>query len=229
MQRSIGCKRSRLFGAGGTRRRRAFSLRGQGQPLSHPQQEARRPAGADPPRAQPRASGLGDKLANVVWQLSQNFHRNLERLETFARALRYWRGVRHAMNSVTLRGSTMRSRRARASIVSRSASPMLRIGQCGDVVTSDLVYVRLHGHRAHVCLGLLGSEAPGLGREAAALDGRRARGARLLRQRRVRPRAGKRPAAHGSGPGQVTCTNTAPVDRHSPRKARSVSSRSSAS
>jgi uncharacterized protein YecE (DUF72 family) len=37
-----------------------------------------------------RASGLGPKLAAVVWQLAHNFHCNAQRLEAFARALRNW-------------------------------------------------------------------------------------------------------------------------------------------
>ena len=49
-----------------------------------------------------RAAGLGDRLAAVVWQLPHNLHRNFERLERFARALHYWRRVRHAIEFVRL-------------------------------------------------------------------------------------------------------------------------------
>jgi len=44
-----------------------------------------------------RATGLGNKLAVVVWQLPHNFKKNLDRLETFARALNAWRTVRHTI------------------------------------------------------------------------------------------------------------------------------------
>ncbi len=44
-----------------------------------------------------RASGLGAKLAAVLWQLPNNLHRNLGKLEGLARALQRWRSVRHAI------------------------------------------------------------------------------------------------------------------------------------
>jgi hypothetical protein len=62
---------------------------------------ARRNAAADPlgpiRLERDRAAGLGDKLAAVLWQLPRDFHRNLERLEGFARALAAWRRPRHAI------------------------------------------------------------------------------------------------------------------------------------
>jgi uncharacterized protein YecE (DUF72 family) len=93
-----------------------------------------------------RASGLGDKLAAVVWQLPQNFHRNIERLQTFARALRCWRRVRHA---IEFRHPSWFEHEVAACLGDH------RIAVCQsdaadwpmwDAVTTDLVYVRLHGH-----------------------------------------------------------------------------------
>jgi uncharacterized protein YecE (DUF72 family) len=92
-----------------------------------------------------RARGLGEKLAAVLWQLPGNLHRDLGRLERFARALRCWRAVRHAIEF------------RHASWFDEEVAGCLRehrIAVCqsdaGDwplwnAVTTDLVYVRLHG------------------------------------------------------------------------------------
>jgi len=93
-----------------------------------------------------RASGLGGKLAAVVWQLPHNLHRNFDRLDGFARALHCWRRVRHAIEF------------RHASWFDEEVADCLRahrIAVCQsdaadwplwDMVTTDLVYVRLHGH-----------------------------------------------------------------------------------
>lgn len=92
-----------------------------------------------------RAAGLGEKLAVVLWQLPRNFHRNLERLAGFARALRAWRRPRHAIEfrhaswfddevAACLRGH-------RIAVCQSDAADWPR----WDAVTTDLVYVRLHG------------------------------------------------------------------------------------
>jgi uncharacterized protein YecE (DUF72 family) len=93
-----------------------------------------------------RAEGLGDKLAVVLWQLPANFHRDLDRLAGFVRALRHWRRVRHAIEF-----------RHRSWFDDEVAGCLHehRIAACQsdaadwplwDAVTTDLVYVRLHGH-----------------------------------------------------------------------------------
>jgi len=93
-----------------------------------------------------RAAGLGGKLAAVVWQLPRNLHRNLERLEGFARALRTWRRVRHA---IEFRHASWFEEEVGACLAKH------RIAVCQsdaadwpmwELVTTDLVYVRLHGH-----------------------------------------------------------------------------------
>ena len=93
-----------------------------------------------------RAAGLGEKLAAVLWQLPSNFHRNLGRLEGFARALRAWRRPRHA---IELRHPSWFDEEVAACLRAH------RIAVCQsdaadwplwDAVTTDLVYVRLHGH-----------------------------------------------------------------------------------
>ena len=93
-----------------------------------------------------RAAGLGDKLAAVLWQLPENFHCNLERLAGFARALRVWRRARHV---VEFRHPSWFDAEVAACLREH------RIAVCQsdaadwplwDAVTTDLVYVRLHGH-----------------------------------------------------------------------------------
>lgn len=92
-----------------------------------------------------RAAGLGPKLAAVVWQLPRRFHRHLERLETFARALRSWPCARHAIEF--RHGSWFDDeiaaclRRHRLAICQSDAADW----PLWDAVTTDLVYVRLHG------------------------------------------------------------------------------------
>ncbi len=93
-----------------------------------------------------RAAGLGGKLAAVLWQLPRNFHRDVGRLERFARALRCWRTVRHA---VEFRHETWFDEEVAACLREH------RIAVCQsdaadwplwNAVTTDMVYVRLHGH-----------------------------------------------------------------------------------
>jgi len=92
------------------------------------------------------AAGLGDKLAVVVWQLPHNFKKNLERLETFARALNAWRKVRHAIefrHESWFREDVLECLKAHRIAVCQSDAtdwPMW------GAVSTDLVYVRLHGH-----------------------------------------------------------------------------------
>lgn len=93
-----------------------------------------------------QASGLGDKLAAVVWQLPSNFAANIERLDDFLRALTAWRRVAHAIEfrhrSWFVPEVAERLRDANVSVCMSDAPdfPLWR------EVTSSLVYVRLHGH-----------------------------------------------------------------------------------
>lgn len=93
-----------------------------------------------------RAAGLGTKLAAVLWQLPANLHRNPERLECFARSLHRWRTVRHV---IEFRHESWFEEQIADCLKER------RIAVCQsdaadwplwDAVTTDLVYVRLHGH-----------------------------------------------------------------------------------
>jgi uncharacterized protein YecE (DUF72 family) len=92
-----------------------------------------------------RASGLGSRLAAVVWQLPRNFHRNPGRLEAFVAALRHWR-VAHAIefrHSSWFDDEIAACLRAHRIAVCQSDASDWPLWDC---VTSDLVYVRLHGH-----------------------------------------------------------------------------------
>ena len=97
-------------------------------------------------REREQAHGLGDKLAVVLWQLPGNFKLNLNRLEAFVNALDQWQDTRHCIEF------------RHASWFNRDVANCLqkhRIAACQsdaadwklwDVITTDLVYVRLHGH-----------------------------------------------------------------------------------
>jgi uncharacterized protein YecE (DUF72 family) len=97
-------------------------------------------------RLRDQARGLGDKLAAVVWQLPARFRRDLERLEDFLRALRSWNDTRHAieLRDASWFDDEVRARLARARVANcLSDAPDFPMW---DAVTTDLVYVRLHGH-----------------------------------------------------------------------------------
>lgn len=93
-----------------------------------------------------RARALGHKLSAVVWQLPGNFKKNTPRLENFLDALSHWCEARHAVefrhaswfdNEVA---DCLQSHRIAACQSDAADWPLW------DVVTTDLVYVRLHGH-----------------------------------------------------------------------------------
>jgi uncharacterized protein YecE (DUF72 family) len=93
-----------------------------------------------------RAEGLGKKLACVVWQMPASFRLNMERLECFCREIKAWPETRHALE---LRHKSwfidevadMMSEHGLAVCISDASRwPMW------ERVTTDLVYIRLHGH-----------------------------------------------------------------------------------
>ena len=95
-----------------------------------------------------RASGLQDKLAVVLWQVPRSLKKDLGRLREFAFALGAWPEARHALE--------FRDRQWFAPDVAGClAEHRLAVCQSDaadwplwDEVTTDLVYVRLHGHEA---------------------------------------------------------------------------------
>lgn len=93
-----------------------------------------------------RAQGLGDKLAAVVWQLPHQLHKNIERLRVFARALARWPEARHALE---FRHSSWFDEEVAECLSAHGLSVCLSDAAdwpMWDAVTSDMVYVRLHGH-----------------------------------------------------------------------------------
>jgi len=105
-----------------------------------------RDAAASVQRLRDQASALGDKLAAVVWQLPARFSIDVPRLEDFLRSLEGWPEARHALElrhrSWFVPAVADRLRAARVAVCLSDAPdfPMWR------EVTTDLVYVRLHGH-----------------------------------------------------------------------------------
>ncbi len=93
------------------------------------------------------ARGLGRKLAVVLWQLPANLRADGALLERFLARLRRWDGVRHAVEfrhpSWFDEAVRARLQRARVAVVQSDAAdwPIWR------AVSTDLVYLRLHGHR----------------------------------------------------------------------------------
>lgn len=90
--------------------------------------------------------GMGYKLAAVVWQLPGSLKFNLDKLENFCEMLKGWPDTRHA---IEFRHSSWFNNDA-ADVLSKhkvavcmSDSPQWPLW---DAVTTDMVYVRLHGH-----------------------------------------------------------------------------------
>jgi uncharacterized protein YecE (DUF72 family) len=95
-------------------------------------------------RAPTRA--LGDKLAAVVWQLPARLALDLDRLDGFLRALARWPEVRHAFEARHRSWfvEPVAARLAAAGVaVCLSDAPDFPMWR---ELTTDLVYVRLHGH-----------------------------------------------------------------------------------
>lgn len=97
-------------------------------------------------RLRDQARELGDKLEVVLWQLPASLRADLDRLRAFLAVLRRWRSVRHA---IELRHASWFNDEV-ATLLRRA-----RIGSCLSdapdfpmwrTVTTDFVYVRLHGH-----------------------------------------------------------------------------------
>ena len=114
-----------------------------------------------------QASGLGEKLAAVVWQLPSNFALDAARLGGFLRALAAW-PVRHALE---LRHRSWFVPEVAAQL--RAAGVAVCISDAPDFpmwreVTTDLVYVRLHGHTRKYASSYSG---PSLRRWAGDIEG----------------------------------------------------------
>ena len=96
-------------------------------------------------RLRDQSAPLGDKLAAVLWQLPSHFPLDLERLADFLRALRAWPirhtlELRHASWFIPAVADRLRDAHVGVCLGDAPDFPMWR------AVTSDFVYVRLHGH-----------------------------------------------------------------------------------
>ncbi|MCX7892665.1 MAG: DUF72 domain-containing protein [Burkholderiales bacterium] len=99
-------------------------------------------------RQRAAASRLGDKLFAVLWQLPAGLHRHDDLLAGFVAALAAWRGPRHAIEFrhaswFAPEVAELLARGRVASVISDAAD-----WPRWDEVTTDLAYVRLHGHDA---------------------------------------------------------------------------------
>jgi uncharacterized protein YecE (DUF72 family) len=98
-----------------------------------------------------------DKLSVVLWQTPARFQKNLDRLEAFARALDRRRGVRHV---VEFRAFSWFDHDTAACLTAHPLGSAISDASRWprwDAVTSDLVYVRLHG-RPHTYRSAYGED-----------------------------------------------------------------------
>lgn len=99
------------------------------------------------PRSRDRARVLGHKLAVVLWQLPARFRCNRDRLVDFCRLLRRrWTSARHAIEfrHPSWFDDSIADILAEAGVANcLSDAPDFPLW---DRVTTDLVYIRLHGH-----------------------------------------------------------------------------------
>lgn len=93
-----------------------------------------------------RARGLGEKLSVVLWQCPATFHKNLRRLEAFAKALGTWRDVRHAVEFRHVSWFDADVLQCLRDHNLTSCQSDAADWPLWDAVSTDLVYVRLHGH-----------------------------------------------------------------------------------
>lgn len=92
------------------------------------------------------AKVLGKKLSAVLWQLPGSFKKNSARLKTFIEALRQWPEVPHA---IEFRHPTWFDDETESCLVHEGIAVCQSDSAdwpSWDAVTSELIYIRLHGH-----------------------------------------------------------------------------------
>jgi uncharacterized protein YecE (DUF72 family) len=98
-----------------------------------------------------RASALGEKLAVVLWQTPRSLPSDIDSLKAFLDALASWPEARHAVEFRHERWFTddvavcLAASRVAACQSDAADWPLW------DAVTTDLAYVRLHGHERTYC------------------------------------------------------------------------------
>lgn len=94
-----------------------------------------------------RASALQQKLAVVLWQLPKAWSKNISRLQAFLQALHGWREVRHCLE---FRHPSWFDAETTACLAEAGIANCISDAADWPVweqTTTDLVYIRLHGHR----------------------------------------------------------------------------------
>ena len=97
-------------------------------------------------RCRESASPLGERLAAVVWQLPAFLKKDTDRMEKFLGALRHWKTTRHAIefrHKSWFDDEVAECLKRHAAAVCMSDAPDWPMW---EEVTTDLVYIRLHGH-----------------------------------------------------------------------------------
>src|SRR6266516_3547626 len=97
-------------------------------------------------RCRESASPLGKRLAAVVWQLPASLKKNIERLEKFVKNLQRWKSTRHTIefrHKSWFDDEVAEYLKRHAVAVCMSDAPDWPMWK---EVTTDLVYIRLHGH-----------------------------------------------------------------------------------
>jgi uncharacterized protein YecE (DUF72 family) len=97
-------------------------------------------------RCRDSASPLGKRLTAVVWQLPAFLKKDFRRLEKFASNLRHWRSTRHAIefrHKTWFDDEIANCLKRHEIAVCMSDAPDFPMW---EEVTTDLVYIRLHGH-----------------------------------------------------------------------------------
>jgi len=97
-------------------------------------------------RCRESSSPLGKRLAAVVWQLPAFLKKDFGRLEKFANNLQHWNSTRHAIefrHKSWFDGEVAECLNRHELAICMSDAPDWPMW---EEVTTDLVYIRLHGH-----------------------------------------------------------------------------------
>jgi uncharacterized protein YecE (DUF72 family) len=97
-------------------------------------------------RCRENATPLGEQLAAVVWQLPARLKKDVERLQKFVKILGRWKSTRHA---VEFRDKTWFDDQVAECLTKHAVAVCMSDAPdwpMWDRVTTDLVYIRLHGH-----------------------------------------------------------------------------------
>jgi uncharacterized protein YecE (DUF72 family) len=97
-------------------------------------------------RCRESAFPLGERLTAVVWQLPAFLKKDAQRLEKFLRTLRHWKSTRHAIefrHKSWFDDDVAKCLSDHCVAVCMSDAPDWPMW---EAVTTDLIYIRLHGH-----------------------------------------------------------------------------------